>query len=46
VVIDGTTIASLGKTAPDVATIIDAQGGMLLPGLIDAHVHTKIEQLK
>ena len=46
IVIDGPSIISIGSPAPSGATIIDAQGGMLLPGLIDAHVHTKIEQLQ
>ena len=27
---------------PEGATIIDAKGATLLPGLIDSHVHTKI----
>lgn len=26
--------------APDTATVVDGAGGMLLPGLIDAHTHT------
>jgi imidazolonepropionase-like amidohydrolase len=40
VVIRGTTIAAVGGAIPDGATVIDATGATLLPGLIDSHVHT------
>src|SRR5277367_2197757 len=48
VVIDETTILSVGDAAPDGAnvTVIDARGATLLPGLIDAHVHTKLPHLR
>src|SRR5690554_3141869 len=43
VVVDGDTITELGSgAAPRAAAgteVIDAQGGWLLPGFIDAHVH-------
>ncbi len=42
VVIEGATIVALGAdiNVPDGAKIIDGAGRTLLPGLIDAHVHT------
>lgn len=46
VVIEGSTIRSVGEPAPAGATIIDASGATLLPGLIDAHVHTSTESLR
>ena len=45
VVIDGGHIHSLGGTVPVGATVIDAQGATLMPGLIDSHVHTDINGL-
>ncbi|AEW99889.1 metal-dependent hydrolase family protein [Streptantibioticus cattleyicolor] len=45
VVLDGTRIAAVGGEAPAEADIVDARGGTLLPGLIDAHVHTSDEAL-
>lgn len=30
-----------GLTAPDGATVIDGQGGVLLPGLVDLHTHVR-----
>lgn len=45
VVIDGTTIVTLGGEVPAGADVIDATGATLLPGLIDAHVHTSVEGL-
>lgn len=42
VVIDGPLIASLGGAVPARADVIDASGMTLLPGLIDAHVHTSL----
>ena len=46
VLIEGETILSVGGEIPEHATIIDAKGGTLLPGLIDAHVHTSVEGLR
>ncbi len=40
VVIDGGVIGS----DPEDADVIDGQGGVLLPGLIDAHVHLYNDQ--
>ncbi len=40
VVIDGQQIAAVGGDAPAGSDIVDAAGATLLPGLIDAHVHT------
>lgn len=46
VVIEEDHILSVGSIIPDEATIIDAQGATLLPGLIDSHVHTCMEELR
>lgn len=46
VLIEGEKIISIGGEVPEHATIIDAEGGTLLPGLIDAHVHTSVEGLR
>ena len=32
-------IASVGEGAPVGATVVDVDGGLLLPGFTDAHVH-------
>ncbi|MEU1418623.1 amidohydrolase family protein [Kitasatospora sp. NPDC005751] len=40
VVIEGGRIVQVGGDAPDGARIVDGTGATLLPGLIDAHVHT------
>jgi imidazolonepropionase-like amidohydrolase len=40
VILDGTRIAAVGGEPPADAELIDAAGATLLPGLIDAHVHT------
>ena len=45
VIIDGPKIAAVGGPIPTGATIVDATGATLLPGLIDAHVHTSTESL-
>ena len=45
-VMKGRFIQSLGGPVPDGATVIDAQGATLLPGLIDSHVHTDMEGLR
>ncbi len=47
VVIEGERITALGRqdqvTIPRDATVIDARGGSILPGLIDCHVHFMLE---
>ncbi len=45
-IIKGNHIHSIGGDIPADATIIDANGGTLLPGLIDSHVHTDIDGLR
>lgn len=45
VTVSGATIEAVGGKVPAGATTIDAQGGTLLPGLIDSHVHTDIDGL-
>ncbi|MFE6829091.1 amidohydrolase family protein [Streptomyces sp. NPDC057690] len=45
VVLNGTRIAAVGGEPPAGAGIVDARGGTLLPGLLDAHVHTSEEAL-
>ncbi|MFI5704003.1 amidohydrolase family protein [Streptomyces xanthochromogenes] len=45
VVFDNTGILAVGGNAPARAQVVDAKGGTLLPGLIDAHVHTNVESL-
>ena len=45
VVIEGHHIVTLGGDAPTGSTIVDASGATLLPGLIDAHVHTNESSL-
>ncbi|WP_433226456.1 amidohydrolase family protein [Microtetraspora malaysiensis] len=40
VVVDGARIVQVGGDAPAGAEIVDGSGATLLPGLIDAHVHT------
>src|SRR5438034_6924191 len=46
-VIEGEYIAALGRqdqiAIPRDATVIDAMGGSILPGLIDCHVHFMLE---
>lgn len=46
VLIEGETILSVGGAIPYHAVIIDGKGGTLLPGLIDAHVHTSVDGLR
>lgn len=50
VVIDGDTIVAVGPlgtiTAPADATVIDAQGATLMPGLIDAHCHITFDDVQ
>jgi len=46
VVIDGAQIQAVGGEVPAGARVIDGHGATLLPGLIDAHVHTDIHGLR
>ncbi len=46
VLIEGERILSVGGEIPEHADIIDAEGGTLLPGLMDAHVHTSVDSLR
>lgn len=46
VVLDGATIARVGQPAPLGADVVDGRGATLLPGLIDAHVHTSLDALR
>ncbi|KAJ9155392.1 hypothetical protein NKR23_g1960 [Pleurostoma richardsiae] len=46
VVLSGPIIQGVGIPIPDDATIIDGTNCTLLPGLIDAHTHTKVPQLQ
>ncbi len=42
VLIDGETIAALGSgLSPEGATVIEADGKILLPGLVDLHTHLR-----
>lgn len=45
VVLDGTQITAVGGEPPADAEVVDAAGATLLPGLIDAHVHTNTRNL-
>jgi len=46
VLVEGNKITKIAKsiTAPDDATVIDAKGKTLMPGLIDAHYHISYSQ--
>ncbi|WP_168120791.1 amidohydrolase family protein [Paenibacillus sp. HB172176] len=46
IVMKGASILSVGGDIPAEATIIDGERATLLPGLIDAHVHTSIGGLR
>jgi imidazolonepropionase-like amidohydrolase len=46
VIIKGEKILNVGGPVPEGAEIVDAKGCTLLPGLIDAHSHPKMETLK
>jgi len=46
VVIDGARISAVGGAVPVKADVVDARGATLLPGLIDAHVHTSLDGLR
>ncbi|WP_433074261.1 amidohydrolase family protein [Dactylosporangium sp. CA-052675] len=45
VLLDGPLIAAVGGQTPADVEVIDAAGATLLPGLIDAHVHTNAASL-
>ena len=45
VVIEGRTISRLGGLVPGGAEVVDGAGCTLLPGLMDAHVHTSAPSL-
>ncbi|MFF0062191.1 amidohydrolase family protein [Streptomyces sp. NPDC048434] len=45
VLVEGGHIARIGGDAPAGAEIVDGSGATLLPGLIDAHVHTSRDAL-
>jgi imidazolonepropionase-like amidohydrolase len=45
ILIEGEWILSIGGVIPTGATVIDAHNATLMPGLIDAHVHTDIDGL-
>jgi imidazolonepropionase-like amidohydrolase len=46
VVIKDGIIQALGGNVPEGAIIIDADGGTLMPGLIDSHTHTDMDGLR
>lgn len=46
VVLDGAGIGAVGGPVPPGASVVDAGGGTLLPGLIDSHVHTDLDGLR
>ena len=46
VVVDRQRIDTIGGGTPAGATVVDARGGTLLPGLIDAHTHTSLDSLR
>jgi imidazolonepropionase-like amidohydrolase len=46
VVIKGAQIQAVGGKIPAGATVLNAQGATLMPGLIDSHVHTCMEGLQ
>jgi hypothetical protein len=46
VVIEGQNILAVSDEMPEGATLIDASGATILPGLIDSHVHTNMPQLR
>jgi imidazolonepropionase-like amidohydrolase len=46
VLIEDGLIRTIGGESPAGASVVDGAGGMLLPGLIDAHVHTNRDSLR
>ncbi|WP_456846313.1 amidohydrolase family protein [Cellulomonas sp. P5_C6] len=45
VTLEGDRIVDVGGAVPSHAEVVDARGGTVLPGLIDAHVHTSAPAL-
>jgi cytosine/adenosine deaminase-related metal-dependent hydrolase len=45
IVINGEHIISVGGVVPSGAAVINAHGATLMPGLIDSHVHTDLDDL-
>jgi imidazolonepropionase-like amidohydrolase len=45
VVLDGAHIVAVSDSVPADATVVDGAGATLIPGLIDAHVHTDMDGL-
>ena len=45
VVVDGPKIVAVGGATPSGSQVVEAGGGTLLPGLIDAHTHTSEQAL-
>ncbi|MCL2471955.1 MAG: amidohydrolase family protein, partial [Propionibacteriaceae bacterium] len=46
VLIDGPQVVAVGGQIPPEATVVDGTGAMLMPGLIDSHVHTDMDGLR
>jgi imidazolonepropionase-like amidohydrolase len=46
VIIEGSTIAAVGRGLLARGTVIDGAGATLLPGLIDSHTHTNVASLR
>jgi len=46
VVLEGAVVRDVGGARPADATVVEARGATLLPGLIDAHVHTGVDGLR
>ena len=46
VVIEGERIRAIGGEVPEGATVLNASGATLMPGLIDSHVHTDMDGLQ
>ena len=46
VLLEGATVRAVGETSAAADQVVDARGGTLIPGLIDAHVHTSNDGLR
>jgi imidazolonepropionase-like amidohydrolase len=46
VTLNGKRIFAISGPVLEGATVVDAAGGTLMPGLIDAHVHTAVDGLR
>lgn len=46
VIIKEDKIITIGGPVPPEAQVVDGKGGMLLPGLIDAHTHSSVDSLR